>query len=166
MLIHTWMFNSIVNGRSYKVYLSYICMTASGEHSALGIAICINATLTEYSVLLSGLSHFYCNVSCRYAKCYYSGCRAAYISSIFICCPGQSFSLQQQIQPQTHFPFGINQVCWVLVCQIFEIVKLISCLIQYLAGNLAPSGQTVGSLLIPPGRQSRLGKCSEHSSNR
>jgi hypothetical protein len=46
-----------------------------------------------------------------------------------------------------------------------QILFLILFLKMYLGGGLAPSSQTVGSLLIPPGWQSWPGKFSEHSSN-
>ncbi len=46
----------------------------------------------------------------------------------------------------------------VQVGQIFEFVELILFLETNLEGGLAPSGQTVGSLLIPPEKQSRLEK--------
>ncbi len=51
------------------------------------------------------------------------------------------------------------------VGQIFEFVKLILFLKMFLGGGLAPSSQTVGSLLIPPGWQSRSQKWTEHGSN-
>jgi hypothetical protein len=50
------------------------------------------------------------------------------------------------------------QILKILVGQIFEFVKLILFLKTYLWGGLAPSSQTLGSLLTPPGWQSRLGK--------
>ncbi len=46
----------------------------------------------------------------------------------------------------------------VQVGQIFEFVEIILFLETNLGGGLAPSGQTVGSLLIPPEKQSRLEK--------
>jgi hypothetical protein len=44
------------------------------------------------------------------------------------------------------------------VGQFFEFAKLLIFLKTCLVGGLAASSQTVGSLLIPPGRQSWLGK--------
>ncbi len=48
---------------------------------------------------------------------------------------------------------------------IFEIDKLILFLKMHLGCGLAPSSQTVGSLLIFPGWWSQPGKWSEHGSN-
>jgi hypothetical protein len=46
----------------------------------------------------------------------------------------------------------------VWTCQIFESVELIFFKETFLVGDLAPSNQIVGSLLIPLGWQSRLDK--------
>ncbi len=51
------------------------------------------------------------------------------------------------------------------VGKFFEFVELILFLKMYLQDGLVPSNQMVGSSFIPPGRHSRLGKGSEHSSN-
>jgi len=40
--------------------------------------------------------------------------------------------------------------CWVQVGRIFEFAKLILSLKTFLEDGLPPSGQTIGSLLIPP----------------
>ncbi len=53
----------------------------------------------------------------------------------------------------------------VWVGEIFKFVKLVLFLKMYLGGCQAQSSQTAGSLLMPPGRQSKPGKWSEHTSD-